>query len=189
MNPIGIIVKCIALLAGFAVVLSKLAGELLVDLFNRHKSKVSPPVAAQTPAAPTGMLASSISTAPPPDTARTEGESKNSIDTAGLKTAQADNEPEHEPDELDWAGSLSHAGLTALHLDNVLSMVQNGWLMPGPDRAAAVAPALAALEAFHARTCTAIAPMLDQMTDEQRAEFFADDGPDFPPQLPMEETP
>jgi len=189
MNPIGIILKCVALLAGFAVVISSLAGELLVDLFNRHKSKVSPPVAAKTPAAPTGMLASSISTTPPPGTARIDGESKDSIDTAGLKTAQADNELEHEPDELDWAGSLSHAGLTALHLDNVLSMVQTGWLMPHPDRTADVVPVLAALESFHARTCTALAPVLDQMTDDERAEFFGDDGADFPPQLPMEETP
>ena len=93
-------------------------------------------------------------------------------------------EGEHEPDELDWAGSLSHAAVASLHLGNVLDLVRAGWLIPDEAHVADVGAALDAMEAFQDRTTAAVAPLLDAMTDDQRAEFFADFGDDFPHDLP-----
>ncbi len=91
---------------------------------------------------------------------------------------------EHEPDERDWAGSLSHAAVASLHLGNVLDLVRAGWLIPDDTHVADVGAALDAMEAFQDRTTAAVAPLLDAMTDDQRAEFFADFGDDFPHDLP-----
>lgn len=89
-------------------------------------------------------------------------------------------EVEHEPDELDWAGSLSHAAVASLHLGNILDLVRAGWLIPDDTHVADVGAA----EAFQDRTAAAVAPLLDAMTNDQRAEFFADFGDDFPRDLP-----
>lgn len=97
-------------------------------------------------------------------------------------------EGEHEPNELDWAGSLSHAAVASLHLGNVLDLVRAGWLIPDDAHVADVGAALDAMEAFQDRTATAVAPLLDTMTDDQRAEFFADFGDDFPRDLPDLDT-
>ncbi len=93
-------------------------------------------------------------------------------------------EVEHEPDELDWAGSLSHAAVASLHLGNILDLVRAGWLIPDDTHVADVGAALDAMEAFQDRTAAAVAPLLDAMTNDQRAEFFADFGDDFPRDLP-----
>lgn len=87
-------------------------------------------------------------------------------------------------DELDWAGSLSHAAVAGLHLHQVLAMVRAGWLVPDESRMAEVATALDAMEAFQDRTNSAIAPLLEVMSGDQNAEFFADFESDFPPELP-----
>ena len=93
-------------------------------------------------------------------------------------------EPElFEPDDLDWAGSLSHAAVASQHLANVLAMVRAGWLAIEHDRLQDASPALDAMEAFQSRTAIALAPILEQMTEAQHAEFFADFGADFPPEL------
>jgi hypothetical protein len=127
----------------------------------------APVVSMATPAVPLAPISeTSISTSAPPTT------------------------PENPPDELDWAGSLSHAAVASLHLGQVLAMVRAGWLIPDESRLADVSAALDAMEAFQDRTASAIAPVLDAMTDEQRAEFFEDFGADFPPELPgLDETP
>ena len=97
-------------------------------------------------------------------------------------------EVEHEPDELDWAGSLSHAAVASLHLGNILDLVRAGWLIPDDTHVADVGAALDAMEAFQDRTAAAVAPLLDAMTNDQRAEFFADFGDDFPRDLPDLDT-
>lgn len=105
--------------------------------------------------------------------------------TAQAMRAQTpESEPEaFEPDDLDWAGSLSHAAVASQHLANVLAMVRAGWLAIEHDRLQDASPALDAMEAFQSRTAIALAPILEQMTEAQHAEFFADFGADFPPEL------
>ena len=87
-------------------------------------------------------------------------------------------------DELDWAGSLSHAVVAGTHLAQALAMVRAGWLVPDESHLADVLIALDAMEAFQERTECAIAPLLGAMTEAQQAEFFGDFGSDFPPELP-----
>ncbi|MCI1728235.1 MAG: hypothetical protein LKM32_02135 [Chiayiivirga sp.] len=94
------------------------------------------------------------------------------------------SEAEALPDELDWAGSLNHAAVASLHLSQVLAMVRAGWLVSERDHLDEVCAAFDAMEAFRDRTVSAIAPVVAAMTDEQRAEFFADFGAGLPPELP-----
>lgn len=97
---------------------------------------------------------------------------------------ELESDPElFEPDDLDWAGSLSHAAVASQHLANVLTMVRAGWLAIEHDRLQDASPALDAMEAFQSRTAIALAPILEQMTEAQHEEFFADFGADFPPEL------
>jgi hypothetical protein len=82
------------------------------------------------------------------------------------------------------AGSLNHAAVASLHLSQVLAMVRAGWLVSERDHLDEVCAAFDAMEAFRDRTVSAIAPVVAAMTDEQRAEFFADFGAGLPPELP-----
>jgi hypothetical protein len=101
-----------------------------------------------------------------------------------MRAQTPEPEPEQfEPDDLDWAGSLSHAAVASQHLANVLAMVRAGWLAIEHDRLQDASPALDAMEAFQSRTAIALAPILEQMTEAQYAEFFADFDADFPPEL------
>lgn len=88
-----------------------------------------------------------------------------------------------EPDDLDWAGSLSHAAVASQHLANILSMVRAGWIVVELQHLQDASPALDAMEAFQSRTAMALAPLLEQMTEAQHAEFFSDFGADFPTEL------
>lgn len=87
------------------------------------------------------------------------------------------------PDELDWAGSLSHAAVAAMHVSNVLTLVRLGGLVAGEAHKAHLDAVMASLEAFQIRTEVAIAPLLEAMTVEQQAAFFDDFGEDFPSDL------
>lgn len=107
---------------------------------------------------------------------------------AAVPPVSVESEPASPPDELDWAGSLNHAVVAGLHLEHVLAMVRAGWLVSEGDHLDDVCAAFDAMEAFLDRTNSAIAPVLAAMTDEQRAEFFADFGGDFPPDLPNLDT-
>ena len=101
-----------------------------------------------------------------------------------MRAQTPEPEPEQfEPDDLDWAGSLSHAAVASQHLANLLAMVRAGWLAIEHDRLQDASPALDAMEAFQSRTAIALAPILEQMTEAQHAEFFADFDADFPPEL------
>lgn len=110
------------------------------------------------------------------------------ISPAATPPVSVESEPASPPDELDWAGSLNHAAVAGLHLEHVLAMVRAGWLVSEGDHLDDVCAAFDAMEAFLDRTNSAIAPVLAAMTDEQRAEFFADFGGDFPPDLPELDT-
>jgi hypothetical protein len=106
--------------------------------------------------------------------------------TASQARAAQTPEPEpelFEPDDLEWAGSLSHAAVASQHLANVLAMVRAGWLAIEHDRLQDASPVLDAMEAFQSRTAIALAPILEQMSEAQHAEFFADFGADFPAEL------
>lgn len=118
--------------------------------------------------------------APPPHSAST-----------GFEAGRGNAPPEHpeegdqrQGDDLDWASSLPHAAVASLHIGSVLALVRAGWLVADELRLAEVSSVLDAMEAFQDRTANAIAPVLDTMTDEQRADFFSDFGADFPPELP-----
>ena len=91
-----------------------------------------------------------------------------------------------EMDDLDWAGSLSHAAVASQHLSNLLAMVRAGWIVVEHERLKDVSPALDAIEVFQNRTALALAPLLEQMTEAQHAEFFSDFDADFPPNLDLE---
>ena len=94
-----------------------------------------------------------------------------------------EQQSDSSPDDLDWAGSLSHAAVAATHLSNVLAMVRAGWIVVAHERLQDASPALDAIEAFQTRTVLALAPCLEQMTEAQHAEFFSDFGADFPTHL------
>ena len=110
------------------------------------------------------------------------------ISPAATPPVSVESEPASPPDELDWVGSLNHAAVAGLHLEHVLAMVSAGGLVSEGDHRDDVCAAFDAMEAFLDRTNSAIAPVLAAMTDEQRAEFFADFGGDFPPDLPELDT-
>lgn len=91
---------------------------------------------------------------------------------------------ERQEDDLDWAGSLAHAAASSAHIGNILAMIRAGWLIPDAEQLAGVSIALHALDAFHARTDTAIAPVLAAMDEDQLVDFFDDFDADLPPELP-----
>lgn len=91
---------------------------------------------------------------------------------------------ERQEDDLDWAGSLAHAAASSAHIGNILAMIRAGWLIPDAEQLAGVSLVLDAMDAFHARTDTAIAPILAAMDEDQLVDFFDDFGADLPPDLP-----
>lgn len=101
----------------------------------------------------------------------------------GSAAVTADVVKDIEPDDLDWAGSLSHAAVASLHLSCVVDMVRTGWLAPDESRSFEVTDALEAIEAFQRRTVNALAPLISAMTDDQQAEFFCDFERELPPDL------
>lgn len=113
-------------------------------------------------------------------------------DAAAVIAIEQRIEPEHQgeeddlrqEDDLDWAGSLAHAAAASLHIGNVLAMVRAGWLIPDAEQLAGITAALDAMEAFHARTDMAVAPVLAAMDEGQQADFFGDFDADLPIDLP-----
>lgn len=91
---------------------------------------------------------------------------------------------ERQEDDLDWAGSLAHAAASSAHIGNILAMIRAGWLIPDAEQLARVSIALDAMDAFHARTDSAIAPVLAAMDEDQLVDFFDDFDADLPPDLP-----
>ncbi len=96
-------------------------------------------------------------------------------------------EPEPE-DDLDWAGSLSHAMVSSLHLAQVLDLVRQGWLVPLAAKQNDVGGCLDVIAAFEERTACAISPIILAMTDAQRTEFFEGFEDLLPPELPELES-
>ncbi len=90
---------------------------------------------------------------------------------------------ERQEDDLDWAGSLAHAAASSAHIGNILAMVRAGWLIPDAEQLADITAALDAMEAFHARTDSVIAPVLAAMDEDQQADFFGDFDADLPADL------
>ena len=101
---------------------------------------------------------------------------------AELEHQGEDNE--RQKDDLDWAGSLAHAAASSAHIGNILAMIRAGWLIPDAEQLAGVSIALDAMDAFHARTDSAIAPLLAAMDEDQLVNFFDDFDADLPPDLP-----
>ncbi|MBD8526224.1 hypothetical protein [Pseudomarimonas arenosa] len=89
-----------------------------------------------------------------------------------------------QSDELDWAGSLSHAAVASSHLGSVVEMIHAGWLVSDESRVLEVAAELEAIQAFQERTDIALAPFLQAMTEQQQVDFFGDFQADFPPDFP-----
>lgn len=152
-------------------------------------AKGVPAAAAATPATATTSAAQPVPAVTPAPTLP-EALATPAPVTPPVVAPEPQIEDAPEPDELDWAGSLSHAAVASLHLGHVLAMVRDGWLVPDEARMVDVGSALDAMEAFQDRTAAAVAPLLDAMTDDQRAEFFGDFDDDFPPALPeLDNTP
>lgn len=112
-------------------------------------------------------------------------------DSAGFAASESDVLREHQgednerqEDDLDWAGSLAHAAASSAHIGNILAMIRAGWLIPDAEQLAGVSIALDAMDAFHARTDSAIAPLLAAMDEDQLVNFFDDFDADLPPDLP-----
>ncbi|MDL1869079.1 hypothetical protein FBQ98_06585 [Gammaproteobacteria bacterium PRO6] len=113
-------------------------------------------------------------------------------ETAAIVVAECYATPEHQgddgdlrqEDDLDWAGSLAHAAAASLHIGNILAMVRAGWLIPDAEQLADITAALDAMEAFHTRTDSVIAPVLAAMDEDQQADFFGDFDADLPADLP-----
>ncbi len=63
-------------------------------------------------------------------------------------------------------------------------MVRAGWLIPDAEQLADITAALDAMEAFHTRTDSVIAPVLAAMDEDQQADFFGDFDADLPADLP-----
>lgn len=97
---------------------------------------------------------------------------------------QGDDGDLRQEDDLDWAGSLAHAAASSAHIGNILAMIRAGWLIPDAEQLAGVSIALDAMDAFHARTDNAIAPLLASMDEDQLVDFFDDFDADLPPDLP-----
>jgi hypothetical protein len=121
--------------------------------------------------------------AAPPASSAHQAASSNSlvaVDEHALLQREVTQAQPHEPDELDWAGSINHAVVASLHMRQVLAMVRAGWLVADEARLAEVGATLDALEAFQDRTEAAVAPLLSAMTEAQRIEFFEDFWAEFP---------
>lgn len=126
------------------------------------------------------------------NSASTPASSGVASDAAAVVVAERYAVPEHQgndgdlrqEDDLDWAGSLAHAAAASLHIGNILAMVRAGWLIPDAEQLAGITAALDAMETFHARTDSVIAPVLAAMDEDQQADFFGDFDADLPTDLP-----
>ena len=132
-----------------------------------------PAPAAFAAAMPAGRVSSEL---PPGENAQSKASQPV---TETIKEQQSDT----RTDDLDWAGSLSHAAVASQHLSNVLAMVRAGWIILQQERVQDASPAFDAIEAFQIRTALALAPFLEQMTEAQHEEFFSDFDADFPTNL------
>jgi hypothetical protein len=86
-------------------------------------------------------------------------------------------------DDLDWAGSLSHAMVANMHFSQLLAMVRQGWLVPNVTRHSEVYQGLEVLSAFEERTTFALAPWVSAMNDAQQTQFFEGFEELLPPEL------
>ena len=193
MNPLIPILRLFLALGSFAVVASKQIGEKVIDFLSKRPSKSASSAAAAAPLAQGGILASSItfvSLSPPSvDTSVSTSTSASNREIPPSNDGSAGSSAELEFDELDWAGSLPHAAVSSLHLEQVVAMVRAGWLIPSREHATEVSKTLHIMAKFQDRTAVAIAPLLSTLSEEQSAEFFDDFMDVLPLELPQLEAP
>ena len=130
-------------------------------------------------ARPAGTMSPTASTSSSPGSS-----SDSARAAAGIPDAPQVEDGERQEDGLAWAGSLAHAAAASAHIGNVIAMIRAGWLVPETEQLATIMAALDAMEAFHARTDNAIAPVLAAMDETQLVDLFDDFDTDLPIELP-----
>ena len=133
-------------------------------------------------ARPAGTMSPTAST--PSSPGSSSGSARAATGKPDISPERPVEDDERQEDGLDWAGSLAHAAASSAHIGNVIAMIRAGWLVPETERLATIMAALDAMEAFHARTDNAIAPVLAAMDETQLVDFFGDFDADLPIELP-----